>query len=207
MKNILHKLICVVKYVVFVFPFLKKGGLLNQIDSINWKGKRRIVLGNNNIFQKSSKLLVEHKSKFIEIGTRNVFSYNAIINAHHGYIEIGDFNFVGPNTIIQGLGGVHIGSHCMIAGNCFITSSNHDHSNPLSQDYLLSEIGKKINIGDKVWIGANCVLTAGISVGNNSIVAAGSVVTKDVGEFQMVGGVPAKLIKRFDKEIGKWKKV
>jgi len=55
---------------------------------------------------------------------------------------------------------------------------------------------KDIIIGNDVWIGANSVITSGVSIGDGAVVAAGSVVTKDVGNYNIVGGVPAKLIKQ-----------
>lgn len=53
-----------------------------------------------------------------------------------------------------------------------------------------------VTISDDVWIGANCVIVAGVKVGEGAVIAAGSVVTKDVAPFTYVGGVPAKLIKQ-----------
>ena len=56
------------------------------------------------------------------------------------------------------------------------------------------EYGKPVNIGDNVWIGGSAVITPGVTIGNNVVIAAGAVVTKDVGDFKIVGGVPAKEI-------------
>jgi len=92
----------------------------------------------------------------------------------------------------------------MIAANTFISSSNHIINDPLSNDYLKNEIGGKVIIEDKVWIGANCVITAGTHIKSFSIIGAGSVVTKDIEEFCMVAGNPAKIIKKFDHTKREW---
>jgi acetyltransferase-like isoleucine patch superfamily enzyme len=94
----------------------------------------------------------------------------------------------------------------MIAGNCFISSSNHDFTNPEDIEYLKSEIPQKITIENQVWIAANCVITAGVTIGKCSIIAAGSVVTKNVLPYHMVGGIPAKIIKKYNFDFHKWEK-
>ena len=59
----------------------------------------------------------------------------------------------------------------------------------------IEAIAKPITIGDDVWIGSHAVILPGVTIGNGAVIAAGSVVVKDVGPFQIVGGIPAKLIK------------
>ena len=92
----------------------------------------------------------------------------------------------------------------MIAANTFISSSNHCIDNPISENYLKKEIGKKVIIEDSVWIGANCVITAGTHIKSCSIIGAGSVVTKDIEPYCMVAGNPAKIIKKFDHTKREW---
>ena len=71
---------------------------------------------------------------------------------------------------------------------------NHDE-NPENRANL---IANPIRIGNKVWIGSNATILPGVSIGDGAIIAAGAVVTKDVSEKTVVGGVPAKLIKKID---------
>lgn len=74
--------------------------------------------------------------------------------------------------------------------NCSFISANH------SADDLNEHVkSTPIRIGENVWLGANCVVLPGVQIGNNAIIGAGSVVTKDVATNSIVGGVPAKLIK------------
>ena len=79
----------------------------------------------------------------------------------------------------------------MIGHNVVLATINHDLEPEHRADLWL----KPIHIGKNVWIGANATILAGVSIGENAVVAAGAVVTKDVQDGVVVGGVPAKIIK------------
>ncbi len=141
-----------------------------------------------------------------------------------GIVDIGRFTSInGPNTDIRSaLHSVKIGAFTSIARNVTIQEYNHDfdalttsyfHQNILGESYMKDLISKgSIEIGNDVWIGAHSVILSGVKIGNGSIIAANSVVTKDIPEYSIAGGVPAKLIgQRFDedklvkvKELGNW---
>lgn len=103
---------------------------------------------------------------------------------------------VSNNSSINGASaGVFIGKDVMIAPGCCIVAFNHgmeDNGIPMSKQTLVE---KMIVIEDDVWIAANCSILAGVRVGQGAVIAANSVVTKDVAAFAVVGGVPAKFIK------------
>ncbi len=88
-------------------------------------------------------------------------------------------------------GGITIGDGALIGHNVVLATINHDLEPEHRADLWL----KPIHIGKNVWIGANATILAGVSIGENAVVAAGAVVTKDVPDGVMVGGVPAKIIK------------
>ena len=108
---------------------------------------------------------------------------------------------------------IKIGKKCSIATNCTFTLSNHmldtfstcppyTHLFSHKQGNPGSYSKGDIIIKNDVWIGANCTILDGITIGNGAVIAAGSVVTKDVPAYAIVGGNPAKLIKyRFSREI------
>lgn len=93
---------------------------------------------------------------------------------------------------------VTIGKYCLIAANTSIMDA-HGHSTAdadcLSRHCTKDE-PEEVVIEDNVWIGLNCIITKGVHIGKAAIVAAGSVVTKDVPAFSVVGGSPAKLIRK-----------
>jgi acetyltransferase-like isoleucine patch superfamily enzyme len=191
----------------WIWPFLKKANPINfKHAAVYFRGVKNIRMGSKNIFLPGAVLdaFLSGKDTAIHIGNRNTFESSARIYAHGGYICVGNNNFFGQRVQIQGKGGVEIGNGCLIAANTFISSSNHNFENPFDEHYLLHEIGKKVVIGDKVWIGANCVVTAGVRIGSYSIIAAGSVVTRDVAGYSMVAGAPAKAIKIYDSQKNEW---
>lgn len=98
---------------------------------------------------------------------------------------------------------VRVGSYVMFAPRVIITGSDHDITKPDIPMYFTErpELDSTV-IGSDVWLGARSIIMAGVCIGDGSIVAAGSVVTKDVAPYTIVGGVPAKFIrKRFESEI------
>ena len=97
--------------------------------------------------------------------------------------------------LITTTGGVEIGERTLIGYRTQIISSDHTIP-PIGEPFPISgDNHKKIVIGKDVWIAANCLITAGVSIGDGAVIGGGSVVTKDVPQNAIVGGVPAKIIK------------
>lgn len=114
-----------------------------------------------------------------------------------GKVQLGEGSSVSNNSCLSGASaGVRIGRHVMIAPNCCLVAFNHGTETngiPMVQQPLEEA---PIVIEDDVWIGANCTITAGVKIHSGAIVAANSVVTRDVGPLEVVGGVPARLLKK-----------
>lgn len=108
-------------------------------------------------------------------------------------IHIGRNVFINSGCRFQDQGGIFIGDHVLIGHNVVLATINHD-LNP----YDRHNIYKPIHIKDRVWIGSNVVVTQGVTIGEGAVIAAGAVVTKDVEPFTVVGGVPAKFIKKIE---------
>ncbi len=114
-------------------------------------------------------------------------------------IHIGD-NFTGNyNLTILDVEQVHIGNHVMIGPNTLISTVNHPMTPMGRREHL--GIAKPVKIGNDVWIGGNVTILPGVTIGDNVIVAAGAVVTKDVASNTLVGGVPAKKIRDLENDI------
>ncbi|OJW15386.1 MAG: hypothetical protein BGO48_13360 [Mucilaginibacter sp. 44-25] len=109
-----------------------------------------------------------------------------------GKLTIGDGTYINPGSMIFARTSIHIGQGCAISWNCELIDD--DMHSLLEGDSKLPS-AKPITIGEHVWIGANSKILKGVNIGNGAIVAAGSIVTKDVPDGALVGGVPAKVIK------------
>lgn len=120
-----------------------------------------------------------------------------VFNCDNGKnIHAGDDFLTNYNVTILDIAPVYIGDHVMIGPGTLITTVNY----PLSPRKRRQHIGqaKPVRIGNDVWIGGNCTILPGVTLGNNVVVAAGAVVTKDVPDNCVVGGVPAKVIKAIE---------
>lgn len=104
-------------------------------------------------------------------------------------LEIGDGTAIGDRTEIHAARSVKIGNGTLIAWDCCIMDRDY---HKLESD---SEVTKPVSIGNHVWIGCNSIILKGVNIGDGAVVAAGSVVTKDVPEGALVAGNPARIIK------------
>lgn len=104
-------------------------------------------------------------------------------------IRVGEDTIVGYRTFLDGRAPLTIGSHTDIASEVMIYNQEHD----LSADDFHAK-SAPVKIGDYVFIGPRAIILPGITIGDRAVVAAGAVVTKDVPEGEIVGGVPAKKI-------------
>ena len=107
-------------------------------------------------------------------------------------IHLGKNVFINACCNFQDQGGIFIGNNVLIGHNVTLATINHDVNIETRGNMLL----KPIIIEDDVWVGSGAIITQGVRVGKGAIIAAGAIVTKDVEHYSVVGGVPAKLIKK-----------
>ncbi|MDE7290185.1 MAG: sugar O-acetyltransferase, partial [Oscillospiraceae bacterium] len=111
-------------------------------------------------------------------------------------IHVGKNVFINAGCCFQDQGGITIGDDVLIGHQVVLATLNHD----LDPDNRQSMIPKPIVIGNNVWIGSHATILGGVTIGDNAVIAAGAVVTKDVPENTVAGGVPAKIIKKIETE-------
>ncbi len=133
----------------------------------------------------------------LSIGDRSQLEHQVHIKATNDktIIKMGKEVFVGFNCEFDISEKLIVGDHVLIAPGCFITDHNHRHA----ADKLIAEQGCEnavVTLEDDVWIGAHVVILPGVTVGRGAIVAAGSVVNRNVESMSIVAGVPAKPIGR-----------
>ncbi len=107
-------------------------------------------------------------------------------------ITVGENVFINACCHFQDHGGVTIGDGCQIGHNVVFATLNHGLA-PENRSYTYPA---PIALGRNVWVGSNATILQGVTIGDNAVVAAGAVVTKDVAANTIVGGVPARFIKR-----------
>ena len=126
------------------------------------------------------------------LGRRSVVESYCCINNAVGDVIIGDYTRIGLHSTI--IGPVCIGNHVNLAQGITITALNHNFSDATKRIDEQGITTKPVVIKDDVWIGANAVVLPGVTIGCHAVVAAGAVVTHDVPDNTVVGGVPAKVI-------------
>jgi len=109
-------------------------------------------------------------------------------------IHLGNSVFINAGCKFQDQGGITIGDGCFIGHNVVLATLNHD-MDPMKRVDIHPA---PIVIGRDVWIGANATVLPGVKIGDGAIISAGAVVTKDVEPMTIVGGVPARFIKRIE---------
>lgn len=132
-----------------------------------------------------AKLIIAECGRNVNIERGAVFSTRLVI---------GDNSGIGINSFLEGA--CRIGSDVMMGPDCVILSTNHDFSRtdiPMRLQGNLCEA--PVTIGNDVWIGRRTMIMPGVEVGDGAIIAAGAVVTKNVGPYTVVGGVPARILK------------
>jgi acetyltransferase-like isoleucine patch superfamily enzyme len=122
----------------------------------------------------------------------HVYNFRNLPNAG---IKIGCDSLIGEFCLIRGPGGVTIGDHVYLSPAVHIYSSNHVFDDPRICFIDQGVTTKGVTIEDECWIGAMVVILDGVTIGRHSVVAAGSVVTKDVPPYSMVAGVPAQIVR------------
>lgn len=132
----------------------------------------------------------------VQLGDGVVLSRNCSVLGKNGYVVFEDRADVGCNCVFASVAGITVGASSLIAGNCYIGGGRYYHHRlePAIMDQGVYSRGE-IVIGEKSWIGAGAVILDGVKIGCGAIVGAGSVVTRDVPDFAVVAGVPARVLR------------
>jgi maltose O-acetyltransferase len=134
----------------------------------------------------------------LKIGTRTVIVGPLSFPVDNlGIIEIGDDTYLNAETRFGPNGSrIRIGNHCLVGPR--VSFETGSHGLRCDEKGSRGHSRGEIVIGDGVWIGAGAIILQGVTIGTRAVVTAGAVVTKDVSPMTMVGGVPARLIRRID---------
>ncbi len=140
--------------------------------------------------------MAKWKTKLGSLGD-NVEIYPDVIMHFSKNIKIGNNVSITEFVHMWGAGGIEIGDDTVIAAHSIITSQTHDAN---ADSYRSTQVFKPVKIGKNVWIGSGAIILPGITVGDNAIVGAGSVVTHDVEPNITVVGIPARILQRIERK-------
>jgi acetyltransferase-like isoleucine patch superfamily enzyme len=131
----------------------------------------------------------------VDLGDRCEVGAFARIDADQGHVRLGSDSSVNAFCMLNGYGGLDIGRAVRIASHTVVLSSTHRYDDPRVAVHEQGIEARPTSIGDGAWLGAHVVVVGGVSIGANSIVGAGTVVTDDVPPWAVVAGVPARVIR------------
>lgn len=164
------------------------------------------------ILQNAQVINFPQQRELISIGKDSAIAGKLLVFAHAGKIDIGESCYIGEGTRIWSAASIKIGNRVFISHNVNIHDTNTHSLNPRIRYEHVARIlsigdpstdefdiqSKPVCIEDDVWIGFNSTVLKGVRIGTGSIVAACSVVTKDVPEFVITAGNPAKVVKNIE---------
>ncbi len=208
MKKILSKIIDSDLYDIFLY--FKKAYLI--LKTKLFYGFFLKYVGKNTYIDKP---ILLHGMKYIELGRNVIIFKNCRIELLPKYgdqmfepqLLIGDYTQIHQNAHITCSGSITVGKNVVITSNVTITDINHLY-NDVEIPINLQQIQvKPVEIGDQSYVYNNSVILPGVKIGKHCIVAANSVVTRDIPDYSVVAGNPAKIVKRFNTTTNNWEKV
>ena len=155
---------------------------------------RGITIGDNTYIDALSRGGIELGNN-VSLGRNCIIECTGVIRELGEKLTIEDGVGIAANAFIAVRGEVHIGKNCIFGPNVRIHAENHNFSDLDTPIRLQGATRKGVTIGDDCWIGSGVTILDGVHIGNHCIIAAGAVVNKDVPDYAIVGGVPAKVLK------------
>jgi acetyltransferase-like isoleucine patch superfamily enzyme len=157
------------------------------------RGSSGITLGRGVWVHRSARLVTLNGGT-ITIGAGTFVDHGVLLKADGGEIIVGSKAYIGPMGIFYGTGKLVFGDDCGSGPQAVVVSSAHNFSDLNVRIQEQGEVLSGATIGREVWLGAHSTVLAGVTIGDQAVIAAGAVVTKDVPSLVMMGGVPAKQI-------------
>ncbi|WP_080988061.1 acyltransferase [Bifidobacterium animalis] len=194
MSKIIYKIKCIFRNISTRRRFLRTHKYVDR--SIQLKNAEQMICALDCSIGANSRLLCWKQ-----------YVYKGIKQNVNGVIEIGMNFHATRNLTIQSCGELSIGDNVLIASDVFICNYDHGMGN-LTESYLNNElVPEPVVIGDGVWLGDKVIVLKGVTIGEHSIVGAGSVVTKSIPPYCIAVGNPACVVKRYNPTTNMWEKV
>lgn len=194
------------------YNFLRfiKNFILQRKEYLPGFKKQFLTFGKNSTIYYPSNI---PDKKFIKIGNNTtilqnsrmqVFNYLTGLKAN---IAVGDNCYICSNLTLLAGANINIGNDVIIASNVLVASENHGIDPESNTPYMNQPLAcKEVFIEDGCWIGEKASILSGVHIGKKCIVATNAVVTKNIPDYSMVAGIPAKIIKKYNFQTHKWEK-
>jgi len=179
-------------------------GVINIRKEVSVSESVNIVAGSGALINlmDQSKILAKtivRNGKSFTLGRNATIASNCMVfpreQGYDGIVQIGAGSNIGDGTTIDTCDDVILGENVAVGPNCIFYTHDHEYTSRLTAAWKGDVKTGKIIVGNGAWIGAGVIILPGITIGPMAVVAAGSVVTKDVSENEVVGGVPARPLK------------
>lgn len=191
MKTLIKTLLTIVRNPRLSLQMIRLGNKKFYIDS-------HMSINKVKYFKAGEGLIIGKNSRFLFIESYAGQKYNPGVEIGNNVTIVNRFSLLSAAPI-------SIGNNCLIASDVLITSENHGSNPELSDSYSKTPlIAKEVHIGEGCWIGEKACIMPGVTLGDRCIVAAGAIVTKSFPEYSLIGGCPAKIIKKYDFETHGW---
>ena len=195
-----------VKILGFSFTYDRNKFKRNKISFFT-NIKNAKLLGGNKI-DKNTKIYAKVKGGCVIGRGTDIGENNEIIACYpENKVVIGDNCCIGHDNVIVGGGNITIGDNALISSYIKMLASNHNYSDISQPIKFQGSTSKDIIIGESTWIGFNVIVVAGVTIGKHCVIGGGSVVTKDIPDYSVAVGNPAKVVKRYNFETKNWEKV
>ena len=190
-KKIIIKILSKSSVISGLLELSEQHNVIFELRKLNLKSRINL----RNCFYFDDIRSIELKNNTL-IGPNNVFfihdEENSLVKSK---LIVGENTYIGEQNNIRAAGAsIRIGDNCLISQQVSIVSSNHGSARDILMNAQKWVSKGDIIIGNDVWIGCSSQILAGVKIGEGAIIAAGSLINKDVESYSIVGGVPAKLI-------------
>lgn len=165
-------------------------------NGVRFFHSRRVFLGDRVFIGERSFLDVGPSSAAIRIGDDSHLGRGVVLRTQEGEIVIGGNANISTYSLVYSYGGIEIGDDCLIAQHVEIVGGAHNHDDLSSPIRLQGRLPSRIVIGNDCWIGSHAVILGGSTIGRGSIIGAGAVVHKDIPEYSIAVGVPARVVRK-----------
>lgn len=155
---------------------------------------QNIFVGENSSIHKRA-MITNPKGSKITIQNKTHINAYAKLHSQNGFIKIGNNCSIHSFCVLYGEGGIEIGDHVRMAAHTAVIAGNHGFNRPDLPLYEQKSTSKGIKIGNDVWIGNGVKILDGAIIGDHVILAAGTVVTKNIPPNAVVMGVPGEIVR------------